>query len=243
MREFGGNVPAAISNRRPTAATKQREGRNSFVLPALSDQRARRNRTGVCNGGLLDCPTQQGLRSTRSGLRLRSRHWPRRRSWCRPHPRPAQGLFDFFFNGPRRQGPPPSASSYADPVLSGLQRRTRARRRAVRHRRNVLRAAVRRTLLSDPAPQRREPRAALQFVLPGRRDPDRSPAPASITPLASNGSRYASLRNAFAYRERIVDNCTCNGRDAYGLVTLNVDRRSVAAHRRHRRHQRRLRRL
>ena len=31
-----------------------------------------------------------------------------------------------------------------------------------------------------------------------------------------------SLRNAFAYRERMVDNCTCNGRDPYGLVTLNA---------------------
>jgi hypothetical protein len=40
--------------------------------------------------------------------------------------------------------------------------------------------------------------------------------------VASDGSRYASLRNAFAYRERIVDNCTCNGRDAYGVVPLDA---------------------
>ncbi len=40
--------------------------------------------------------------------------------------------------------------------------------------------------------------------------------------VANDGSRYASLRNAFAYRERVVDNCTCNGRDPYGLVTLNA---------------------
>jgi hypothetical protein len=39
--------------------------------------------------------------------------------------------------------------------------------------------------------------------------------------VASDGTRYSSLRNAFAYRERIVDNCTCNGRDPYGLVTLD----------------------
>jgi hypothetical protein len=39
--------------------------------------------------------------------------------------------------------------------------------------------------------------------------------------VARDGSRYASLRNAFAYRERIVDNCTCNGRDAYGVVPLD----------------------
>jgi Protein of unknown function (DUF2865) len=40
--------------------------------------------------------------------------------------------------------------------------------------------------------------------------------------VASDGTRYASLRNAFAYRERLVENCTCNGRDAYGLVTQSV---------------------
>jgi hypothetical protein len=40
--------------------------------------------------------------------------------------------------------------------------------------------------------------------------------------VASDGSRYASLRNAFAYRERTVENCTCNGRDAYGLVPLTT---------------------
>jgi hypothetical protein len=40
--------------------------------------------------------------------------------------------------------------------------------------------------------------------------------------VASDGSRYKSLRNAFAYRERTVENCTCNGRDAYGLVPLTT---------------------
>ncbi|HEX2116141.1 MAG TPA: DUF2865 domain-containing protein [Alphaproteobacteria bacterium] len=40
--------------------------------------------------------------------------------------------------------------------------------------------------------------------------------------VASDGTRYANLRNAFVYRERIVENCTCNGRDPYGLVTLSV---------------------
>ena len=39
---------------------------------------------------------------------------------------------------------------------------------------------------------------------------------------ASDGTRYASLRNAFAYRERTVENCSCNGRDPYGLVTLDA---------------------
>lgn len=40
--------------------------------------------------------------------------------------------------------------------------------------------------------------------------------------VANDGSRYASLPNAFAYRERTVENCTCNGRDAYGLVPMTT---------------------
>jgi Protein of unknown function (DUF2865) len=41
--------------------------------------------------------------------------------------------------------------------------------------------------------------------------------------IASDGTRYADLDNAFAYRERKVDNCTCNGRDAFGLAPLKPE--------------------
>lgn len=40
--------------------------------------------------------------------------------------------------------------------------------------------------------------------------------------VASNGSRYASLQNAFVYRQKIVPNCTCNGKDEFGLAKLDV---------------------
>ena len=36
---------------------------------------------------------------------------------------------------------------------------------------------------------------------------------------ARDGTRYADLRSAFTYRERIVPDCTCNGKDSAGLVT------------------------
>ena len=49
--------------------------------------------------------------------------------------------------------------------------------------------------------------------------------------FASDGQRYADLDSAFLYRERRVDNCTCNGKDAYGLATIDVGRRSDAASR------------
>ena len=40
--------------------------------------------------------------------------------------------------------------------------------------------------------------------------------------LAGDGQRYADLDSAFLYRERRVDNCTCNGKDAFGLATIDV---------------------
>jgi hypothetical protein len=36
--------------------------------------------------------------------------------------------------------------------------------------------------------------------------------------LASDGTRYASLDGAFVYRQHLVANCTCNGKDAFGLA-------------------------
>jgi hypothetical protein len=40
--------------------------------------------------------------------------------------------------------------------------------------------------------------------------------------VAPNGTRYASLDNAFVYREKIVSGCTCNGRDSFGLAKIDV---------------------
>ena len=40
---------------------------------------------------------------------------------------------------------------------------------------------------------------------------------------ASNGARYADLDNAFVYREKVVDNCTCNGKDSFGLARIDIN--------------------
>jgi hypothetical protein len=39
---------------------------------------------------------------------------------------------------------------------------------------------------------------------------------------ASDGKRYEDLDNAYEYRERVVPDCTCNGKDAFGLVALDA---------------------
>jgi Protein of unknown function (DUF2865) len=40
--------------------------------------------------------------------------------------------------------------------------------------------------------------------------------------VASDGKRYSELGTAFVYRDRLVPGCTCNGRDAFGLVNQPV---------------------
>jgi Protein of unknown function (DUF2865) len=38
----------------------------------------------------------------------------------------------------------------------------------------------------------------------------------------ADGAPYSKLKNAFLYRERVVDNCTCNGRDVGGTAAIDV---------------------
>lgn len=39
---------------------------------------------------------------------------------------------------------------------------------------------------------------------------------------SSDGQAYADLDNAFAYRDKLVDGCTCNGRDSVGLASIDI---------------------
>jgi hypothetical protein len=40
--------------------------------------------------------------------------------------------------------------------------------------------------------------------------------------VAPTGARYADLENAFVYRQKLIPDCTCNGRDAFGLAKIDV---------------------
>lgn len=42
------------------------------------------------------------------------------------------------------------------------------------------------------------------------------------TSVATNGSRYADLPNAYVYRKEIVSGCTCNGHDPFGLAHIDA---------------------
>jgi Protein of unknown function (DUF2865) len=40
--------------------------------------------------------------------------------------------------------------------------------------------------------------------------------------VAEDGQQYARIETAFIYRKHLVANCTCNGRDAFGLASFDV---------------------
>jgi len=39
---------------------------------------------------------------------------------------------------------------------------------------------------------------------------------------ASGGARYADLENAFVYRQKVVDGCSCNGKDSFGIARIDI---------------------
>jgi hypothetical protein len=134
-------------------------------------------------------------------------------------PASAEGIFDFLFGAPRRS-PPPSASAYADPNSQYNPGEQPAAPRASSGGGSVAYCVrlcdgrffpIQRASGADPA------QVCSSFC------------PAAKTKIfsgsgidhasARDGTRYADLPNAFVHRERIVDGCTCNGKDAVGLVT------------------------
>jgi hypothetical protein len=42
------------------------------------------------------------------------------------------------------------------------------------------------------------------------------------TAVAQNGTRYADLDKAFAYRDKVSDGCSCNGKDGLGLARVET---------------------
>jgi hypothetical protein len=137
-------------------------------------------------------------------------------------PASAESLFGFLFGGQPTRSVPASASAYSDPF----------------------------PLFGAPAAQPVEPRPSGEAVaycvrlcdgrfFPIQRSGGADPAqicsgfcPAATTKIfsgsaidhasARDGARYTDLKNAFVYREKTIPGCTCNGKDAFGLVNTPV---------------------
>jgi hypothetical protein len=145
-----------------------------------------------------------------------------------PAPASAQGIFERIFGGLRHaiEAParaPTNINAFVDPLTSLSN------------------------VINPPAQQRADFGPAKAFCVrtcDGRYFPVqahagvsaaescRSFCPASQTRLyvggnidyamANDGSRYADLDNAFVYRQRLVDGCSCNGRETFGLARVDV---------------------
>lgn len=141
-----------------------------------------------------------------------------------PTPASAQGLFEFLFGGFRRAvtAPAPTVREYADPATSGYRPRNE---RTVEVASGPAKAFCVRTCDGHYFPVRAQPGLSAAQACS-------SFCPASETRLYSgsnidyavtgDGSRYADLPNAFSYRKKLVEGCSCNGRTAFGLAHIEV---------------------
>jgi hypothetical protein len=135
----------------------------------------------------------------------------------------AEGPFDFLFGGLQRptsppDAPPPTVGRVTPPVQS--QKRVSANS-------GIGRSVGFCVRLCDGQYFR-----IRQLVSGAGEDTCKAICPYSTTKLffgseirsanAKDGQRYTALESAFLYRKKQVANCTCNGKDPFGLVPLGV---------------------
>jgi hypothetical protein len=143
----------------------------------------------------------------------------------------AAGLFDFLFGGPQQEqaAPSPPPESYAEP----LPRVTPAPLGAESvHQGGSYSGSTGRTVaycvrLCDG---QHFPLGQMTNATPV--ETCRAMCPASKTKVffgseiggavAKDGAHYAALDTAFIYRKQMVANCTCNGKDAFGLARFDM---------------------
>ncbi|PWT91780.1 MAG: hypothetical protein C5B56_03320 [Proteobacteria bacterium] len=135
-----------------------------------------------------------------------------------PAPASAQGLFDFLFGKPRA---PSSASSYADPNAPTDRPDAGPRYDSSSGVAYCVRLCDGRYFPIQRASGANVAQVCTSFC-PAARTKVFSGGAINHA-VANDGARYADLPTAFAYRDRLVSDCTCNGKDAYGLVTTTVN--------------------
>ena len=133
-------------------------------------------------------------------------------------PDPARaGFLDFLFSGFHRDAPSPSVSSYAEP---GTPRNGEGEHVGGR-------GVVFCVRLCDG---QHFPLNRALYATPV--ETCRAMCPASKTKVffgsaidhaaARDGQRYTDLDNAYVYRDHLVPDCTCNGKDAFGLAPFDA---------------------
>ncbi len=140
----------------------------------------------------------------------------------------AQGFFDFLFGGPQRPAPPPEYDAHPPPP-PGIGR--------------IAPAPLGQERVNESAGSTGHGVAFCVRLCDGQHFPlekiagtpvetCRAICPYSQTKVffgseiggavAEDGQKYTSLNTAFIYRKQLVANCSCNGKDAFGLATFDV---------------------
>jgi len=136
-------------------------------------------------------------------------------------PTSAQNLFESLFGGfGRRVAPPPEATSYADPFALGNDTRRTSRDMGRSSMAYCVRTCDGRFFPVQPNAGASHAEVCKSFC-PAAKTMVFSGSKIDHA-VSSSGTRYADLENAFVYRDRIIDNCTCNGKDSFGLARLSV---------------------
>lgn len=142
-------------------------------------------------------------------------------------PASAQGVLDFFFQEQRRR-PPSSASAYSDPYPQfnpfGFGSRPAEPQPRTPSTAGVAYCVrlcdgrffpIQRTSGVDPA-------QSCNSFCPASKTKIFSGGGSIDHSVARDGTRYGDIENAFVYRTRIVADCTCNGKDPYGVATTSA---------------------
>jgi hypothetical protein len=136
----------------------------------------------------------------------------------------AGGLFDLFFGG-FQQRPPANMNSYAEPSapIGRVAPASPGGSESVRQGNGTGHGVAFCVRLCDG---RNFPMERVSNATPV--ETCNAMCPASKTKVffggeigasrAGDGQRYADIDNAFIYRKQLVADCTCNGRDAFGLA-------------------------
>ena len=139
-------------------------------------------------------------------------------------PADAQGLFDALFGGGFRRPAPeyvPPSNSFADPFAPYGNQRPAGEASSFGH--GTVYCV--RTCDGRYFPLQRHAGAS-----PAELCKSFCPAAKTMvfsgskidTAVAQNGTRYADLDNAFAYRDKVSEGCTCNGKDGLGLARVDT---------------------
>ena len=168
------------------------------------------------------------------------RRYSKRLKWCvlagalcitaivtAPGTAQAQGFFDFLFGGPQR--PPPPSPSYPPPPpeIGRIAPAPLGQERVNENAGTTGHGVAFCVRLCDG---QHFPLERMANATPA--ETCKAICPTSATKVyfgseieaavAGDGARYSDLNTAFLYRKHLVANCTCNGKDAFGLATFDV---------------------